>query len=231
MKNCINQHFDNCRWIIFSAPTTSKPTAIPTVSPSATPSSSPTVAPTSEPTQNIAACALNAAFTNIGSVLPAGYKGWNCDASGKPTTSVCGQPWTGITCNTCGEVSQIQLASYGITGSIPTKIGFLSSLVTLNLVSNKLTGSIPVQIAQLTKLTLMNLYGNSLGGAVPDLSGALKLSSILLGSNSFSGTLPANMCGLPLTLFELRSNSMTVHGDVCFTSGSLAFTDSTFSTS
>ncbi len=76
--------------------------------------------------------------------------------------------WDGIT--TGGDplrVTQIDLASESLTGTIPAALGRLYELTVLKLNGNSLTGSIPAELGWLYKLTELRLTGNSLTGCIP----------------------------------------------------------------
>ena len=76
--------------------------------------------------------------------------------------------WDGVT--TGGDpvrVTQIDLASESLTGTIPAALGRLYELTVLKLNGNSLTGSIPAELGWLYKLTELRLTGNSLTGCIP----------------------------------------------------------------
>lgn len=54
-----------------------------------------------------------------------------------------------------------------ITGQIPTELGQLTNLHTLNLSGNALWGDIPTELGKLKKLKYLNLLGNALTGGIP----------------------------------------------------------------
>ena len=76
--------------------------------------------------------------------------------------------WDGVT--TGGDpprVTQIDLASESLTGTIPAALGRLYELTVLKLNGNSLTGTIPSELGWLDKLTELRLTGNSLTGCIP----------------------------------------------------------------
>lgn len=74
------------------------------------------------------------------------------------------------------------IMNLGLTGSIPSEIGLLSELETLDLSHNRLSGELPGELANLTKLETLNLEGNSLSGELPSALTALNtLKNINLG--------------------------------------------------
>ena len=89
-----------------------------------------------------------------------------------------------------------------LSGSIPNTIGQLTELRTLSLFRNQLTGSLPVSIINLTKLTTVSLYLNQLSGEIPtDIGNLTALRSLHLGLNDFQGSIPASLGNLTNIIF------------------------------
>ena len=83
-------------------------------------------------------------------------------------TSTAVSSWEGITTGgTPSRVTELDLASESLTGSIPAGLGHLFELTTLDLSSNQLTGDIPAELGWLTNLTELRLSGNTLTGCIP----------------------------------------------------------------
>ncbi|KVH91537.1 hypothetical protein Ccrd_006441, partial [Cynara cardunculus var. scolymus] len=74
------------------------------------------------------------------------------------------------------------------SGIIPTEIGNLSKLQTLDVSSNSLSGSIPTSLGNLRNLSIFNVSNNFLGGPIPS-DGVLDQ----FGTNSFLGN--RGLCG------------------------------------
>ena len=84
------------------------------------------------------------------------------------STSTAVSGWEGITTSgTPSRVTELDLASESLTGSIPAEVGSLFELTTLDLSSNRLTGDIPAELGWLTNLTELRLSGNTLTGCIP----------------------------------------------------------------
>ena len=76
--------------------------------------------------------------------------------------------WEGITTGgTPSRVTELDLSSESLSGSIPAGLGNLFELTSLDLSSNSLTGSIPRELGWLYNLTEIRLSGNSLTGCIP----------------------------------------------------------------
>ena len=77
--------------------------------------------------------------------------------------------WNGVvTGGTPTRITELDLPSNSLTGSIPAELGTLSGLTVLDLSGNQLTGEIPHEIGWLFNLTgQIGLSGNSLTGCIP----------------------------------------------------------------
>lgn len=143
--------------------------------------------------------------------------------------------WEGVTINSAGRVTSLDLyingldgnipASLGrlallerlelenneLSGSIPSEIGDLSSLQLLSLGDNELTGSIPVSLGNLTNLKWMYIYGNDMHGGIPSSIGRLSnLQRLALSDNGLDGGIPSSLGDLTeLTWLNLQDNSFT----------------------
>ena len=127
-----------------------------------------------------------------------GQQGWNCSDKNIPVTTVC--TWAGIKCDGSGAVTEIFLPGLYLTGSIPYKMGLVSSLKSVNLNSNSLTGSFPM-LGSLSKgspnLEYLDISQNSFNGMIPSFAGTFtSLQYLSLSDNSFSGYLPSSLCRL-----------------------------------
>ena len=123
--------------------------------------------------------------------------------------------WYGVTV-TSGFVSQIDLESNHLSGSIPTELGTLTNLEDLNLYGNNLTGIIPAELGNLSKLWSLDLGGNQLSGSIPAEVGNLgMLERLWLGANLLSGTIPAELGNLStLQSFDLSFGNNQLTGSI-----------------
>ena len=77
--------------------------------------------------------------------------------------------WTGVALGEAsGRVTEILLVGMGLNGRIPTELGSLANLQSLDLSDNQLTGTIPTELGSLANLQELYLGGNLLTGCVPD---------------------------------------------------------------
>lgn len=76
--------------------------------------------------------------------------------------------WHGVETDTEGRVRSITLADNRLEGDIPSELGQLTDLETLDLSDNLLTGTLPIVLGRLTSLVDLQLQGNiGLTGPLP----------------------------------------------------------------
>nr|XP_017240485.1 PREDICTED: probable LRR receptor-like serine/threonine-protein kinase At3g47570 [Daucus carota subsp. sativus] len=99
--------------------------------------------------------------------------------------------WTGITCSRRRQrVTEIDLSSLNLAGTLSPRIGNLSFLKTISLNANSLHGFIPGEIGQLLRLQHLSLANNSFQGGFPvDLHGCKNIRTIDLENNHLEGEL------------------------------------------
>ena len=122
--------------------------------------------------------------------------------------------WYGVDTNEQGRVEELQLASNGLTGAIPTELGTLIHVWRLGMTGSALSGTIPPELAGLANLEELHLNGNELSGTIPpELAGLANLEELHLNGNELSGTIPPELAGLA-NLKELWLNSNTLSGTI-----------------
>ena len=96
-----------------------------------------------------------------------------------------------------------------MTGDIPTELGSLSNLETLNLGGNQLTGDIPTELGNLSNLQGLWLNDNELTGDIPtELGNLSNLHELWLHGNQLTGELPHSLTGLTVLMgFTFHNNS------------------------
>lgn len=92
---------------------------------------------------------------------------------------ICG--WSGVRCayNYTSEmvhVTEIKLPAKKLSGTIPSEIGFLPYLVTLDLANNKIEGTIPQELYGLERLRHLYLNDNRLQGTISPRIDSLNLA-------------------------------------------------------
>jgi hypothetical protein len=68
-----------------------------------------------------------------------------------------------------GDITEMNFARNTLTGTIPSSLGSLTKLSSMDLHLNNLEGTIPSSLASMTKLTQIDLFDNALTGLVPAL--------------------------------------------------------------
>ncbi|KAM3338602.1 hypothetical protein P3S68_030688 [Capsicum galapagoense] len=105
-----------------------------------------------------------------------------------------------------------------LMGNIPLEVRKLKQLQGLYLTYNKLQGHIPDVVCQLSNLVRLSLYGNEISGLIPGCLGNLKmLQKLDLGSNHFSSKFPLNlwkMSGLVYQTVSCNSLEGEVPSDI-----------------
>ncbi|GAA4409267.1 hypothetical protein GCM10023187_32300 [Nibrella viscosa] len=121
---------------------------------------------------------------------------WSTNTNWLSGCDPCSGGWYGITC-TDGRVSQIDLNTNRLSGTLPSSLSALTSLQQLRLFGNELSGSLPVSWSALTNLRGLRLDDNQLTESLPVSWSALtNLQELFLCQNQLSGSLPASWSAL-----------------------------------
>ena len=120
------------------------------------------------------------------------------DAANDFTTrrEICG--WSGVRCayNYTSEmvhVTEIKLPAMKLSGSIPSEIGFLPYLVTVDLANNDITGTIPEELYGLQRLRHLYLNDNKLQGTISPRIDELNLAECKLTLNNYVISFKSNL--------------------------------------
>jgi len=89
---------------------------------------------------------------------------------------------------------------YPLSGTVPTTIGFMTSIIRIKLSETGIVGPIPTEIGLATSLIRIDLYSNGLTSSIPTELGMLSdtLTRIRVSYNSLQGTLPTELASLTL---------------------------------
>ncbi|XP_057866241.2 receptor-like protein EIX1 [Cryptomeria japonica] len=120
----------------------------------------------------------------------------------------------------CEELSMeiLDFSYNNLTGKIPSVFVNCSELVVLNLENNSLEGQLPAELGNMTSLQTLKIGGNRLNGTLPTLANCKQLQILDVGDNRLTGKISSNwILELPnLKILILRSNRFegTVPADV-----------------
>ena len=145
---------------------------------------------------------------------------YNATEGGSWTTRtnwLSGRPldeWHGVTTDSGGRVTALNLSSNSLDGALPAALGDLTNLESLRLSENPLTGPIPAELGDLTNLRELHLGSQGysrLTGPIPAALGDLtNLESLVLNNNYLTGPIPAELGDLSnLRVLNLWSNELT----------------------
>ena len=109
-----------------------------------------------------------------------------------PTSADFGT-WQGVGVSN-GDIVSLDRNVANLTGTLPTSLGLLTQLTSLNLANNpQLTGALPASLGQLTHLTYLRTTSSALNGPLPASLGQLPaLQELYLEANRFTGPLPSS---------------------------------------
>ncbi|CAL9214366.1 unnamed protein product [Arabidopsis halleri] len=99
--------------------------------------------------------------------------------------------FTGVTCNSKGNVTEIDLSRQGLSGNFPFDLVCeIQSLEKLSLGFNSLSGIIPSNMRNCTNLKYLDLGNNLFSGTFPEFSSLNQLQYLYLNNSAFSGVFP-----------------------------------------
>ncbi|BAB03631.1 putative protein kinase Xa21 [Oryza sativa Japonica Group] len=109
----------------------------------------------------------------------------------------------------------LDLGSTSLSGVIPESIGKLADLAIITLYSTRLSGLIPSVIGNLTNLNILAAYDAHLEGPIPATLGKLKkLFALDLSINHLNGSVPKEIFELPSLSWFLILSDNTLSGPI-----------------
>ncbi|GJP66114.1 hypothetical protein CLOP_g23031 [Closterium sp. NIES-67] len=129
---------------------------------------------------------------------------------------------TWLMCNPEGTVNGIVIRDKGISGSICSDIGLLTSLEKIDFANNSLSSSLPTSIGNLRNLKVLDINSNGIAGPLVYPPGTLSnLKLINVARNSLSGPLPSSIYTL-VNLQEMDLSFNEFKGSLPISSSSLS---------
>ncbi|XP_073152122.1 uncharacterized protein [Henckelia pumila] len=120
--------------------------------------------------------------------------------------------WIGVTCSIRHKrVGAIDLSNMGLGGNLPSQLGNLSFLVSLNLRNNSFRGQLPKELAQLHRLRFLDFGFNHFVGDIPSwwFGTMVELRFLNLRNNSFTGSIPSTITNMSkLEVLDLSYNPL-----------------------
>ncbi|MBA0703117.1 hypothetical protein Goari_000046, partial [Gossypium aridum] len=105
-----------------------------------------------------------------------------------------------------------ELYKNNIQGTIPTELGNLKSLISLDLYNNNISGTIPPSLVKLKSLVFLRLNDNRLTGPIPrELVGISSLKVVDVSNNDLCGTIPTSGPFEHIPLNNLDTTSFPLH--------------------
>eukprot|EP00980_Cylindrotheca_fusiformis_P017776 scaffold5605_cov128-Cylindrotheca_fusiformis.AAC.17 len=118
--------------------------------------------------------------------------------------------WRYLVCDFEDRVIALSMESNLVNGTIPTEIGNLRALESLNLHDNRAIGTIPSELNRLANLTSLSVAGNLLTGTIPIEESLSNLHELWLEGNALSSTIPSELGSLSsLRVLALSENKLT----------------------
>ncbi len=121
--------------------------------------------------------------------------------------------WEGIICDPSDRatVVSIHIPGTDFFGTIPSELGKLQSLKSINLRKNQVIGTIPKEVARLSNLEEIDLGLNKIIGTIPEFTSPM-LKKIILDGNEMEGPLPDISKSPPFKImqdFNVMGNHLT----------------------
>ena len=145
-----------------------------------------------------------------------GLWGWCYDQETTNSLSVWNSQLSGTIPTEIGELTNLETLNLGLnnfTGEIPASFGNLINLENLNLRQNQISGIIPTDLQNLTNLKYLDLSYNLISGNISDWVGSLnELEYLIVSSNNISGSLP-NELGQISSLVNVELDYNQLNGE------------------
>jgi Leucine-rich repeat (LRR) protein len=129
------------------------------------------------------------------------------------TMNECG--WFGCECTDNGTIRGLNLDENRLVGAFPKEVSLLQNLATLQLSWNtRLRGTLPSEIGRLTAMRTLEMGDTGISGKLPaEIGNLTMLEEVYLSGSSISGTIPA-ILGRLTSLVELSLSGTRIFGPI-----------------
>ncbi|KAI0774819.1 L domain-like protein [Trametes elegans] len=121
--------------------------------------------------------------------------------------------WSGVKCDGSGRVSSLQLSFPSVPANVPSEIGGLTGLTSLQIVgdTNVPGGTLPSSFTNLTSLTSLDLQSTAVTAIDANLFSSLnQITTLTLVKNTkMGGDLPSSLFALPLQNLVVNDQSVS----------------------
>ncbi len=135
--------------------------------------------------------------------------GANWTTSTNWTSDTALSTWHGVTTNSDGRVTELELDGNGLSGTLPAALGNLSELEQLDLRNNALSDALPAELANLTELESLLFNGNV------DLTGPLPAGLRELSALETVELADTELCAPEDTAFQDWTATISFSGLIC----------------
>ena len=118
--------------------------------------------------------------------------------------------WYGVTTDSQGRITELNLTRNQLKGELPTELANLTNLEVLALGGNQMPGTVPAWLSSLANLQELYLWDNKLTGEIPtELGNLTNLTILVLSENQLTGPIPSELGSLTnLTILVLYKNQL-----------------------
>jgi len=116
------------------------------------------------------------------------------------------------------SLTRMSLPTNSLSGAIPTVIGQLSKLETLDLAANSINGSLPSELGLLSNLMLFSVFDSQVSGVLPlEIANLSKLAELYIANSLLVGEVPSGVCHDIPFLDQLWADCAEVSCECCTT--------------
>jgi Leucine-rich repeat (LRR) protein len=119
------------------------------------------------------------------------------------------ETWSGVFVED-GHVNELDIQYNNLTGNLPSELGDLTKIRSIQLNRNQLIGTIPASFGNYYFLYTLALHENFLSGSIPPELGQIDgIDTLSLHSNELTGNIPPELGSVSIRKLDLHSNLLT----------------------